>query len=450
MKLHRFSIGLVPFLLNVLRALGCYPYIWKSNNFGNVEVRRSLSATLWSLALMAVMTGLSVTSIIYSPRNIKGMTARVSAYILNYGTYGLLSVFFPYIVLRSHRLAGILRILAGNGVSIRGSIVTKRDYFIFIYIAGTSSSLIYLTYDAFKRLGKLQIRDHIIYLSVGGTCDLVFELMVVAVILLVYFLLKIVYLECKDTIGNMCLNFERISSSPLKEIEERRKNNYGNLIQVMPYDQSLIIEDLVTSLTKHVLSTRIDTRTKTAQQKRLTTSSGDEPTRRTSNTSSCHNQVANYLMSLDEAVLEITDYAGPLVIMILLTSTVNATTMLYLTSKGLNLYYCAYISLKILCVVEITRLADPLWWKKEECLRELNRISTMRRYSETKKACLQKVEKALMASPSFDVCRLFVLDRHVLITVGHAVITYLIICLQFGSLETPDNPERNSTAEKHC
>ncbi|XP_066953277.1 uncharacterized protein [Macrobrachium rosenbergii] len=361
MKRHLFSM--VPGLLFAFRVLGCFPYTWKNNN-GHMEVKRSTFFTLWSLALMTIMTALSALSIVYSPRDIEGMTARVSTYLLSYGTYSVLSVFFPYIVLRSYRLAESLRRLAGNGASVWRPVVTRRDYFLLIYIAGTSCALTYLTYNAIVDLFVYVDLDFVIYDASSATCDFVSEVMVVVVVLLVYYLLKIIHIESKNVVDAMCENFG-VDSSPLEAATEEggsRELEVEHSNHMPSHSTPATSDGFAFPRRKRLLSTRINNRIKTAQQKSLTPSSG-EPTRRASDTSPSHNQVANYLMSLDEVVLEITDYAGPLVIMILLTSTVNATTMLYLTSKGLNLYYCAYISLKILCVVEITRLADPLWWK---------------------------------------------------------------------------------------
>lgn len=62
-------------------------------------------------------------------------------------------------------------------------------------------------------------------------------------------------------------------------------------------------------------------------------------------------------------MVEVAGYAGPAAAMILLTSTVNATVMLYLTITKLSDYYVAYITLKTLSAIQVTFIPDCLWCK---------------------------------------------------------------------------------------
>ncbi|XP_068202957.1 uncharacterized protein [Palaemon carinicauda] len=150
-------------------------------------------------------------------------------------------------------------------------------------------------------------------------------------------------------------------------------------------------------------------------------------------------RIASRLMVFDEIVLKIVDYLSPLVIMILLSCTLNATTMLYLTSQNLVAiyYYLLYSFLKTMGVVSIARLTEPLRWKRESCLREIRKIFVNCNLEEEEEAVLRNLEKLLQASPQFHIYQLFTLDCRILLPVAHGVITYLVICFQFNYSEDP-------------
>ncbi|XP_064085507.1 uncharacterized protein LOC135200792 isoform X1 [Macrobrachium nipponense] len=153
-------------------------------------------------------------------------------------------------------------------------------------------------------------------------------------------------------------------------------------------------------------------------------------------------------MAFDDVVHEIVDYLSPLVIMILLSCTLNATTMLYLISQNIVAiyYYLTYSFLKTMSVVSIARLTEPLRWKRENCLREIRKILVTCSLEEEEEAVLRNVEKMLHASPQFHVYQLFTLDCRILLPVAHGVVTYLVICFQFNYSEDP-RLVGNSTAD---
>ncbi|XP_071530435.1 uncharacterized protein [Panulirus ornatus] len=131
--------------------------------------------------------------------------------------------------------------------------------------------------------------------------------------------------------------------------------------------------------------------------------------------------------------------------MILLSSSTNATNMLYLTIAKLSYYYLAFIVLKILSVVKFAFISDALRRKREKSLRWLRRLLNTRVNSVSIEVGLREVEQLLSACPRFLVCRLFTLDRHVILSVTSSVVTYLIITLQFGFSETPNSASSNCT-----
>lgn len=74
-------------------------------------------------------------------------------------------------------------------------------------------------------------------------------------------------------------------------------------------------------------------------------------------------RVSRRLLALDDIVMDIVEYAGAPAAMILLSSTVNATVMLYLTITGastLSNYYLCYITTKVLSVVQVAFIPDCL------------------------------------------------------------------------------------------
>ncbi|XP_066962766.1 uncharacterized protein [Macrobrachium rosenbergii] len=162
----------------------------------------------------------------------------------------------------------------------------------------------------------------------------------------------------------------------------------------------------------------------------------------------CCQRIASRLMAFDDVVHEVVDYLSPLVIMILLSCTLNATTMLYLISQNLIAiyYYLTYSFLKTMSVVSIARLTEPLRWKRENCLREIRKILVTCAMEEEEEAVLRNVEKLLQASPQFHVYQLFTLDCRILLPVAHGVVTYLVICFQFNYSEDP-RLVGNSTAD---
>ncbi|XP_050733881.1 uncharacterized protein LOC127007213 [Eriocheir sinensis] len=153
------------------------------------------------------------------------------------------------------------------------------------------------------------------------------------------------------------------------------------------------------------------------------------------------------LLELDDIVGEVVAYGGPAAGMILLCSAVNSTVMMYLAISKFNYYYLAFITLKVLSVVQVTFVPDTVLCKREESLRLIRRQLACNLHCPAVEAALKDVEKVVAGSTTFRVCRLFTLDRHIILSVASSVVTYLVIALQFGVSEIPG---RRSQAAVNC
>ncbi|KAK7086960.1 hypothetical protein SK128_002508 [Halocaridina rubra] len=440
-KLSEMKVGccsLIRFLFLVMKIVGGFPYNWQSTH-GRLDLKRSVLATLWSAVLMIILMASAVLSIIFTPMDINtGKTAEISACILNYVTYSIMFAFFPYFIMRSGMLAVIIQKMTESKVDItRKALCFRKDYFQLVYITLTAIAFGYLNYDAITEC--LTTSTYLTYKLSASVCDFVVEIMVTTLSVLLYLLLKILSTEAEKKVNSMS---QALVSSPSDEIidESTKKPQIMNISQWVSDFRS---KSYTYNNNKH--------REKEKKYRTVIVAPSLRESIHKNERKICR-AVAHQLMSLDEVVLNVVDYAGPLVAMILLSSTVNATTMLYLTSQVVSYYYMAYISLKIVCVVNITCVSDSLWRKKNRCLKQVRRLLTSKLSAATEqdspfKAGLMDVERVLINSPEFHVCRLFTLNRRILLPVAHAVVTYLVIALQFGSSEKPNQNTLNCTTE---
>ncbi|XP_068219232.1 uncharacterized protein [Palaemon carinicauda] len=433
MKCRSFS--LMATLLFTMKVLGGFPYRWKYQD-GLLKVQKSSAATAWSLIVSTVMTSASMASVITAPKDPTSNTSMVSTYILNYVSYMIMFLFFPYITFRSCRLAEILRLIGKEEVDITRSFITcKGDYFIGIYVAGTAAAFCYINYDALNEiLASLDDKSFFVYKICASTCDCLCEVIVVTMSLLIYVLLKLLSLEAMDIVESLCQTFRQPYSK-----EGERKKFLDSRNQWITVDGGF-----------KLLHTYQQSQNSGRNQRRTHCWKAEPPIHKEAffdhrdDARRCK-AIARRLMAFDDIVVKIVHYTSPLILMVLLSGTVNATTMLYLTSQHMSTYYVIYSCLKALSIVNIARLPDVLRFKREYCLLQIRKILSTTRVSNSEEVSLLHVERLLKASPEFNVCQLFTLDSRILLPMSHAVVTYVVICFQFGYSEHPQT-SFNSTS----
>ncbi|KAK7082182.1 hypothetical protein SK128_008047, partial [Halocaridina rubra] len=347
--------SLTAFLLLVTKLLGGFPFSWHYKE-GQLEVKRSVIATMWSVGVMVVMMTMSLSSIIYAPNNGTGMTAKISTSILNYVTYSILFLFFPYFILRGSSLASILSRMGENDVDIRRSAVNSKDVFQAIYVPGTIGSLGIINYFAIKKsINWLDNQQRFNYSVSAGVSDLFSELMMATMSLLCYYLLKHLSLKSEESVSSLCQDFESAHASCENQKEGGIYRLKPSMRQWFASEGRLVTNTCIYPSTSYTNNIRkVESFTIKAVERQET----EEVKVRCDE--EAFRSVIGRLIALDEVVLKMVDYAGPLIVMILLNGTVNATTMLYLNSIKMDYYYIVYITLKTLCVVNITYIPDSL------------------------------------------------------------------------------------------
>ncbi|XP_064090040.1 uncharacterized protein LOC135204030 isoform X1 [Macrobrachium nipponense] len=423
------SFSLMVILLFAMKALGGFPYRWGYQE-GFLKVQKSSLATIWSLLVSTALTSASMASVVTAPKDPTSNTSMVSTYILNYVSYIIMFLFFPYVTLRSSRLADILRMIGSEEVDIKRSFLTcKGDYFLVIYVSSTAAAFCYINYDATREIiATFDDKRFFVYKICASTCDCLCEVVVVIMSLLIYVLLKLLSLESMEIVESLCQTF-RQSFQPHSRADERRLFDSRN--------QWITVEG------GFKLSHTFHHSKNNGRSQRRANGGREEPFLPTEalvngGKRRC-SEIARRLLAFDDIVLKIVSYASPLIIMVLLSGTVNATTMLYLTSQHMSTYYVLYSVLKALSIINIARLPDVLRYKREYCLLQIRKILSTTRVTKAEEASLLHLEKLLKASPEFHVCQLFTLDSRILLPVGHAVVTYVVICFQFGYSEHPPN-----------
>ncbi|XP_066973291.1 uncharacterized protein [Macrobrachium rosenbergii] len=424
------SFSLMVILLFTMKALGGFPYRWGYQE-GFLKVQKSSLATVWSLVVSTALTSASMASVVTAPKDPTSNTSMVSTYILNYVSYIIMFLFFPYVTLRSSRLADILRMIGNEEVDIRRSFLTcKGDYFLAVYVSGTAAAFCYINYDAMREIfATFDDKRFFVYKICASTCDCLCEVVVVIMSLLIYVLLKLLSLESMEIVESLCQTFIQ-SLHPYSREDERRRL-FDSRSQWTTVEGGFKLSQTFLQSKNYGRRQRRanDGREEPFLPKEALASGGKRRCR----------EIARRLLAFDDIVLKIVTYSSPLIIMVLLSGTVNATTMLYLTSQHMSTYYVLYSALKALSIINIARLPDVLKYKREYCLRQIRKILSTTRVTNAEEVSLLHLERLLKASPEFHVCQLFTLDSRILLPVGHAVVTYVVICFQFGYSEHPPN-----------
>ncbi|XP_071531479.1 uncharacterized protein [Panulirus ornatus] len=366
-------------LFGVLRLLGVFPYKWKYHLDGKLEVRRSVWATVFSCVLVLSLVSLSMMCVVNSPDYHMGVTSTVSTHIVNYMTYLISAVFFPYLAFRSSKLANILRRMDETSFPLRQRIVGWEDSVQILCGLGITTALCYATSSAYVGvITNPGAKTSVLYHLPTIFCDFMIETTALTLSLLLYFTLKILSLQGEAAV----LAFGSVASG-------RSPGRWA--------------------IPKHPAHLRADSDFIELERRRDESS---PPSVR---------GASRYLLSLDDAVLEVVDYAGPPAAMILLTSSSNATVMLYLTTIKISYYYLAFILLKILSVVQIAFIPDAFCCKREQTLRWIRRLLSTRTVSVSTEVNQQDS------------------------AVASSVVTYLVIAFQFSFSETPNTQAGNCT-----
>lgn len=200
----RRSCSILFLLFGILRAFGAFPYRWRYLADGQLEVKRSVLAMIWSWMFMLTMVSLSLWCVINTPDNNNGTTSAISTHILNYLTYLTSAVFFPYLALRGTKLAHILRMMNEIHIPLRRSILDQADYMQILCMVGITTGLSYATYSSLSFNFTQPITKAVVLYSLPATaCDFVIETTTLTLGLLLYFILKILSLEGEAAVGHL-------------------------------------------------------------------------------------------------------------------------------------------------------------------------------------------------------------------------------------------------------
>ncbi|MPC22494.1 hypothetical protein E2C01_015511 [Portunus trituberculatus] len=320
--------------------------------WGQLEARRSVVVAVWSWVFVVTLSTLALACVFNTPVFKEGV-ADTSARILNYVNYSTSILFLVYLRLRHSRLALILRHLEDAGVPLRRRLVHWDDA---VQLTCTTGMLVGLSVATFSSVSDFFVRpltrQVVLYHIPATTCDIAIEITALVLSLLLYFILKVVSLEgdaAVTTATASTLTWKAGLAGPRLQL----RNGRGRMWKGCSGRGRLPVEEVL----------------------RL---------------------VSRRLLELDDIVEQLVEYGGPPAGMILLCSALNATVMLYLTISKFDYYYMAFITLKVLSIVQVTFIPDWLWCK----------------------AALKDVEKVVAGGTTFRVCRLFTLDRHIILSRG--------------------------------
>lgn len=191
--MERQPWNLVFLLLGILRVLGAFPYRWRHLPGNRLRLERSVVAIIWSWLVAGFLVSLSVSCLVNKPTKNHGITWTISTYILNYVTYIISAILSPYMVIRSAKLAHILRRLDQNCVPVRRRVLGLDDGVQVMCVLGILGSLGYVTYDSLvSQVFTIPVTTKtMMYRLSSAANDFLVELTAVTMALLLYFLLKI-------------------------------------------------------------------------------------------------------------------------------------------------------------------------------------------------------------------------------------------------------------------
>lgn len=343
-------------ILGFLRVMGGFPYSCRYKG-DRLEVKKSPLAIIWTFLVVSTMMTLSVSCIVHAPNGDDRKTDEISVHILNYITYGVSALFFPYIALRSPRLARAIARMDEANLQLGRRALGQADYVHIVCYAGVILGTCYTSYISVLDLsGLLNFSARQVLYHIPATlCDPIFDITAISLIFLLYFLFKVLSLETEDAVMSKTqISKDRLETPEVAETP-RRSASYSTL----PLSTSRVRPRAPASL--KTVSATCEATQKPSPDAFFATSTTTMPIQ-------CEvlcRVASRRLLMADDLVVEVVDYAGPPVAMILLSSTVNATVMLYLTitilaAGKLSTYYMAYIGVKVLSVVQVTFVPDSL------------------------------------------------------------------------------------------
>ncbi|KAK4319412.1 hypothetical protein Pmani_009647 [Petrolisthes manimaculis] len=437
--------NLIFVLTSVLRLFGAFPYRWKStkkknqnNNKGvglgggsegKLELHRSILAVMWSWIIVMGLVTFSLSCIINAPRRRSGITSTITIHILNYVSYLTSAILFAYLSLSSVKLARIFGRLGEVGVCLRKPLVQRDDAMELLCGFGMILGIILATYFSIRDVIIQPVTKSIALYQIPALfLDFSIETTASCISLLIYLLLKLVSIEIKEAVETLV--------APSSSTQTNNNNGAHHTAPAPSIAKDVTPLSSASSLRWGMMYPRPPTpppATTVIQQGDVLVDEEDASGEDDSGggsygvpQSSQMCRVSRRLLALDDIVVDMVEYAGLPTVMILLASTVNATVMLYLTITGasaLTTYYIAYITTKVLSVVQVAFIPD--------CL--------------STQVGLRDVERILVTGAKFLVCRLFTLDRHIILSVASSVVTYLVIALQFGLSEKSGDIDATTT-----
>ncbi|KAK3867886.1 hypothetical protein Pcinc_026683 [Petrolisthes cinctipes] len=426
--------NLIFVLTSVLRLFGAFPYRWKStkrknknNNEGvgggsegKLELHRSILAVMWSWIIVMGLVTFSLSCVINAPRRRSGITSTITIHILNYVSYLTSAILFAYLSLSSVKLARIFGRLGEVGVSLRKPLVQRDDAMELLCGFGMILGIILATYFSIRDVIIQPVTKSIALYQIPALfLDFSIETTASCISLLIYLLLKLVSIEIKEAVETLV--------APSSSTQTNNNNNNGahHTAPAPTIAKDVTPLSSASSLRWGMMYPRPPPpppATTVIQQGDVIVDedAGGEDDSGGSYTvpqSSQVCRVSRRLLALDDIVVDMVEYAGPPTVMILLASTVNATVMLYLTITGasaLSTYYIAYITTKVLSVVQVAFIPDCLSTQREKSLRRIRGRLT-----------------------SHVTC--------VSMEVASSVVTYLVIALQFGLSERSGHTDATTT-----
>lgn len=336
--------------------MGGFPYSCRYKG-DRLEVRKCPIAMIWTFLMVPTMMALSVSCIVNAPTDDDRKTDEISGHILNYITYGVSALFFPYLALRSPRLARAIARMDEANLQLGRRALGQADYVHIVCFAGVIVGTCYTTYKSVLDLSGLLSFSarQVLYHIPAALCDPIFDITAISLIFLLYFLFKVLSLETEDAVmAKTQTPRDRPETQEAAEtLHHSQANNSSSRFR--PHTQPHL----------QTVSEACETAKKPSHDTFSTSSK--PPT--TIHCEILHRVASRRLLVADDLVVEVVEYAGPPVAMILLSSTVNATVMLYLTitilaaAGHLSSYYLAYIVVKVLSVVQVTFVPDSLLTK---------------------------------------------------------------------------------------
>lgn len=297
MKINAFFVT-----LGFLRVLGGFPYRWRNTAGSALEVTRSIPAALWSALVILLATVTSCYIICTNSIKDGSSIQYILKYILRTYWYAMLIFLYVYFGVYSRSLVNIVTGMASAGINLKRRILCVRDVPV-----GICSCCVVL--GSLWSLLKMNQKD-----VLGGfarVTDNFSDIVILALLLLMYLLVKIISLDMEDTVKS----FKKEENPPA---------------------------DIVWTISPPKNQTDVPSVT------------NQNPTQK------CQlKSPAKHLQQLDDLVEQIVSYLGPPVALMLVNTITATTVFLYNAITG-DIYYAVYVITPLSRMVFLVLVPDSL------------------------------------------------------------------------------------------